>query len=354
MFSSENTTEMKIQRLVMHKIPLRFDSPDRMEIDGSTILITGGTGSFGKAFISHILENFSPAKVIVYSRDELKQHTMMAEEGFTDPRLRFFIGDIRDSGRLNRAFNGVDYVVHAAALKQVPACEYNPIEPIKTNINGAENIINAAIDNNVKKVIALSTDKATNPTNLYGATKLVMEKLLVQANSYSGADGTKFSCVRYGNVIASRGSVIPLFMKQRETGKITLTDERMTRFLIKLEQGVDFVISSLNDMQGGEIFIPKIPSVAITDLVEIIAPSCEVDVIGIRPGEKLHEVLVGLDESRNTIVESDRYVIHPVHPWWDTEVKGEEFEAETYYGSDNNSEWLKGDDLADLLSDYLE
>jgi len=324
-----------------------------MVIDGKTILVTGGTGSFGKCFIKHILDKFNPSKVIVYSRDELKQHNMQAEEGFTDPRLRFFIGDIRDHRRLDRAFKGVDYVVHAAALKQVPACEYNPIEPIKTNINGAENIINAAIDNGVKRVIALSTDKATNPTNLYGATKLVMEKLFVQANAYSGLGGTSFSCVRYGNVIASRGSVIPLFMKQRETGKITLTDERMTRFLIKLEEGVDFVISGLRDMQGGEIFIPKLPSVTIKDLVEVIAPECEIDVIGIRPGEKLHEVLVGVDESRNTITQENRHIIQPVHPWWETNVEGDIFEADTYYGSDNNKEWLKGEDLRRLLEEYV-
>ncbi len=324
-----------------------------MKIDGSTILVTGGTGSFGRAFIRHILDNFEPVKIIIYSRDELKQHNMRSEEGFTDSRLRFFIGDIRDQGRLNRAFNGVDYVVHAAALKQVPSCEYNPIEPIKTNINGAENIINAAIDNDVKKVIALSTDKATNPTNLYGATKLVMEKLLVQANSYSGIEGTRFSCVRYGNVIGSRGSVIPLFQKQRKTGRITLTDDRMTRFLIKLQEGVEFVITCLEDMTGGEIFVPKIPSVSMVDLVEIMAPGCDIEKIGIRPGEKLHEVLVGIDESRHTIVEKNRYVIQPLHPWWDSKIEGESFQPETYYGSDNNEHWVKGDDLADLLSEYL-
>ncbi len=326
---------------------------DSVTIDDATILVTGGTGSFGRAFIGYILDNFNPEKVIIYSRDELKQHNMRSEDGFTDSRLRYFIGDIRDLDRLKRAFNGVDFVVHAAALKQVPSCEYNPIETIKTNINGAENIINAAIDNKVKKVIALSTDKATNPTNLYGATKLVMEKLFVQANSYSGRDGTKFSCVRYGNVIGSRGSVIPLFVKQRETGKITLTDDRMTRFFIKLQEGVDFVISCLGEMSGGEIFVPKIPSVSIVDLVEIIAPGCKVETIGIRPGEKLHEVLVGLDESRHTIDEEDKFVIQPLHPWWESVTNGKPFQAETYYSSDNNSQWIEGDDLADLLSEYL-
>jgi UDP-N-acetylglucosamine 4,6-dehydratase (inverting) len=325
-----------------------------VSIEGTSILVTGGTGSFGQKFIKHVLDEGNPAKVIVYSRDELKQHNMQSEGRFSDSRLRFFIGDIRDPSRLNRAFNGVDIVIHAAALKQVPACEYNPIEPIKTNIYGAENIINAAIDNGVSKVIALSTDKATNPTNLYGATKLVMEKLFVQANSYSGIDGPKFSCVRYGNVVGSRGSVVPLFINQRETGKITLTDERMTRFFIKLQQGVDFVISSLSLMDGGEIFVPKIPSVSIVDLVDAIAPNCEVDVIGIRPGEKLHEVLVGLDESRHTIEQEDRFVIQPLHPWWDSKtVKGQPLESETHYGSENNSEWLSGDDLAGLLSDFL-
>ena len=325
-----------------------------MIIDGSIVLVTGGTGSFGRAFIRHVLDNCNPAKVIVYSRDELKQHNMRVEEGFTDSRLRYFIGDIRDQTRLSRAFEGVDYVIHAAALKQVPACEYNPIEPIKTNIYGAENIIDAAIERRVKRVIALSTDKATSPTNLYGATKLVMEKLLIQANSYSGRDGTKFSCVRYGNVLGSRGSVIPLFNKQKESGKITLTDKRMTRFVIRLEEGVKFVLSCLDEMRGGEIFVPKIPSVSITDLVEIIAPGCDVEVIGIRPGEKLHEVLVGLDESRHTIVKGEKYVIQPLHPWWEIEEGGEPFERETYYGSDNNSHWLRGDDLADILSDYLK
>ena len=325
-----------------------------MIIDGSIVLVTGGTGSFGRAFIRHVLDNCNPAKVIVYSRDELKQHNMRVEEGFTDSRLRYFIGDIRDQTRLSRAFEGVDYVIHAAALKQVPACEYNPIEPIKTNIYGAGNIIDAAIERQVKKVIALSTDKATSPTNLYGATKLVMEKLLIQANSYSGRDGTKFSCVRYGNVLGSRGSVIPLFNKQKESGKITLTDKRMTRFVIRLEEGVKFVLSCLDEMRGGEIFVPKIPSVSITDLVEIIAPGCDVEVIGIRPGEKLHEVLVGLDESRHTIVKGEKYVIQPLHPWWEIEEGGEPFERETYYGSDNNSHWLRGDDLADILSDYLK
>ena len=326
---------------------------DRVKIDGSTILVTGGTGSFGKAFVGYVLENFDPAKLIIYSRDELKQHNMRAAEGFTDSRLRYFIGDIRDQSRLSRAFEGVDYVIHAAALKQVPACEYNPIEPIKTNIYGAENIINSAIERGVKRVIALSTDKATNPTNLYGATKLVMEKLLIQANSYSGRKGTKFSCVRYGNVIGSRGSVIPLFNKQKESGKITITDKRMTRFFIRLEDGVKFVLSCLDEMRGGEVFVPKIPSVSIVDLAEVIAPECEIEVIGIRPGEKLHEVLVGLDESRHTIVEGEKYVIQPLHPWWEIEGEGEPFEKETYYGSDNNSNWIKGSELKDMISEFL-
>ncbi|HHJ06544.1 MAG TPA: UDP-N-acetylglucosamine 4,6-dehydratase (inverting), partial [Anaerolineae bacterium] len=259
-----------------------------MDWTKQVVLITGGTGSFGKKFTKIMLEEYHPQKLIIFSRDELKQHEMRTS-GFNHPSLRYFIGDVRDEARLRRALKGVDIVVHAAALKQVPACEYNPIEAVMTNIMGAKNVIEAALDNGVKKVLAMSTDKATAPVNLYGATKLVSEKLFIQGNSYSGEEGAKFACVRYGNVVGSRGSVVPLFKKQRESGRITITDERMTRFWITLGQGVRFVISCIESMHGGELFIPKIPSMNMMDLAKTLAPECEIDFIGIRPGEKLHE-----------------------------------------------------------------
>ena len=280
-----------------------------------TVLVTGGTGSFGKKFAEIALNDLKVKKLIVFSRDELKQHQMRTD-GFDMPNIRYFIGDVRDSARLNRAFQGVDIVVHAAALKQVPACEYNPIEAVMTNVMGARNIIDAAIDNKVKLVIALSTDKAVNPVNLYGATKLVAEKLFVQANAYRGIGPTRFSCVRYGNVVGSRGSVVPLFMEQKKTGKITITDERMTRFWITLEQGVRFVISSIESMKGGEIFVPKIPSMNILNLAKALAPECEVEKIGIRAGEKVHEVLVSEDEAHHALEFEDRFIVQPMHPWW--------------------------------------
>jgi UDP-N-acetylglucosamine 4,6-dehydratase/5-epimerase len=287
-----------------------------MDWNNQVVLLTGGTGSFGKKFTQAVLRDLNPKKLIIFSRDELKQFEM--RQSFDDPRIRFFIGDVRDGERLRRAMNGVSLVVHAAALKQVPACEYNPIEAIKTNVHGAENVINAALDCGVQKVLALSTDKAVNPVNLYGATKLVAEKLFVQANAYSGSHPTRFSCVRYGNVVGSRGSVVPVFLKQRAGGRITVTDDRMTRFWLTLEQGVQFVINAIGRMQGGEVFIPKIPSTTIMDLVEAIAPGCEVEHVGIRPGEKLHEVLISEDEARQTVELSDMYVIQPSHPWWPT------------------------------------
>ena len=268
----------------------------------SSVLVTGGTGSFGKKFTEIMLRDHPPRRLIVFSRDELKQHEM--RQMFPDTKdspMRYFIGDVRDADRLRRAMQGVDVVVHAAALKQVPACEYNPIEAVLTNITGARNIIEAALDTGVKKVMAVSTDKAVNPVNLYGATKLVSEKLFVQANAYSGAGPTRFSCVRYGNVVGSRGSVIPLFLQQRRTGRVTVTDARMTRFWLILEQGVRFVIHCLNRMHGGEVFVPKIPSMSITDLTTAVASDCKVEYIGIRPGEKLHEVLVSEDEARHTV-----------------------------------------------------
>lgn len=317
-----------------------------MEWTEQTILLTGGTGSFGKKFTRVMLEKYHPRKLIIFSRDELKQHEMRVA-GFNHSSLRYFIGDVRDRERLYRAMSGVTLVVHAAALKQVPACEYNPFEAVKTNILGAENIINAAIDSGVPRVLALSTDKAVNPVNLYGATKLVAEKLFVQGNAYSGALGTRFSCVRYGNVVGSRGSVIPLFKKQRQNGKVTVTDERMTRFWITLEQGVQFVIGCIERMHGGEVFVPKIPSMRIMDLAHAIAPDCEVQTIGIRPGEKLHEVLVSPDEANHTLEFDDMFVVKPAHPWWhaDNWKGGRALQYGFSYASDNNTEWLTHEDL---------
>lgn len=286
-----------------------------MDWQNSSILITGGTGSFGKKFVEVMLRDFHPKRVIVFSRDELKQHEMKMD-GFGGASLRYFIGDVRDKERLQRAMDGVDIVIHAAAIKQVPVCEYNPFEAVKTNVYGTQNLINAAIDTGVQKVIALSTDKAVNPVNLYGATKLCAEKIIVQGNSYSGGRGTQFSCVRYGNVIASRGSVIPVFLKQRKTGTITVTDERMTRFWITLDQAVHVVIHGLTQMQGGEIFVPKVPGMRIMDLARAVAPECEIRFIGIRPGEKLHEVLITEEEGRNTVFYNGMYIIMPTLTFW--------------------------------------
>lgn len=318
----------------------------------SSILVTGGTGSFGKKFVEIILRDYHPKRLIIFSRDELKQHEMRMN-GFDHPSLRYFIGDVRDIGRLYRAFKGVDIIIHAAALKQIPTCEYNPFEAIMTNILGAKDVIDAAIDQGVKKVIAISTDKAVNPLNLYGATKLCMEKLFVQGNSYSGTGGPKFSCVRYGNVVGSRGSVIPLFKEQRKTGKITITDKRMTRFWITLEEGVRFVIHCVEQMQGGEVFVPKIPSMRIMDLAEAVAPGCEIEFIGIRPGEKLQEVLISKDESRYVIDLEDMFIIQPAHHWWKLtnwsqgKPLGDGFE----YSSDKNTQWLTIAQLRQMIGE---
>lgn len=319
-------------------------------LQGGTILVTGGTGSFGKMFTRHLLKHYQPRRLIIFSRDELKQHEMRMA-GFDGPEMRYFIGDVRDKDRLRRAMRGVDVVVHAAALKQVPACEYNPMEAVQTNVNGARNIIDAAIDTGVKKVLALSTDKAVNPVNLYGATKLVAEKLFIQSNAYSGGDGTMFSCVRYGNVVGSRGSVIPVFAKQRATGKITITDPRMTRFWLTLAQGVKFVADCINVMHGGEIFIPRIPSMNIMDLAMAVAPDCDVDVIGIRPGEKLHELLVGEDEARHTLELDDMFVIQPAHPWWSKSnfAEGRPLPDGFKYDSNSNDEWLDMEELRQFV-----
>ena len=314
------------------------------------VLVTGGTGSFGRAFTRHLLDAADARKVIVFSRDELKQHEMRVA-GFDDPRLRFFIGDVRDIDRLRRAFRGVDVVVHAAALKQVPACEYNPIEAIKTNIDGARNVIDAALDADVKRVMGLSTDKAVNPVNLYGATKLCAEKLFVQANAYSGVKGTKFGCVRYGNVVGSRGSVVPLFMEQRRTGRLTITDPRMTRFWITLEQGVRFVSRATCAMHGGEVFVPKIPSTSILQVARVVAPEAEVVSIGMRAGEKLHEALIGEDEARNTLEFDDQYVVLPANPTWPVGdwSHGRPLSEGFRYTSDNNPDRLTNEQLASLL-----
>ena len=322
-----------------------------MNLSDTSILVTGGTGSFGKAFIREVLKKYNPKRLIIFSRDELKQHDMQ-KEGYDDKRLRYFIGDVRDRNRLYRAMHGVDIVVHAAALKHVPACEYNPFEAVQTNILGAQNIIDAAIDAGVKKVVALSTDKAVNPVNLYGATKLVAEKVFVQGNAYSGEGGTRFSCVRYGNVVGSRGSVIPLFLKQKDTGVVTVTDERMTRFWLTLDQGVEFVLKCLGAMCGGEVFVPKIPSMKVMDLKEAVAPKCKVKVIGIRPGEKLHEVLISCDEARHTVEIDGMFVIKPEDPVWDVTKfwsKGKSLPADFRYASDTNKEWLTVEELRKML-----
>ena len=313
-----------------------------MDWKSKVILVTGGTGSFGKKFIEVMLMKYQPAKIIVYSRDELKQHEMRVK-GFDHPSLRYFIGDIRDRDRMERAMEGVNIVVHAAALKQVPACEYNPMEAIKTNILGSSNVVDAALNSGVEKVLALSTDKAVNPANLYGATKLAAEKLIIQSNAYAGNKHTRFACTRYGNVVGSRGSVVPVFLKQKESGRLTLTDDRMTRFWLSLEQGVDFVIDCIEIMHGGEVFVPKIPSMKMTDLAKAIAPEAEIEVIGIRPGEKLHEVLISEDEARTTIELEDKYIVQPAEEMWfgqEWSSKGRKMEDGFRYASNTNTEWL--------------
>lgn len=322
-----------------------------MDWTDKVVLVTGGTGSFGKKFIKIMLQEYRPAKLIVLSRDELKQHEMR-QAGFDDRSLRYFIGDVRDQQRLRRAFNGVDIVVHAAALKQVPACEYNPMEAIKTNILGSSNVIEAALDAGVTKVIALSTDKAVNPVNLYGATKLAAEKLFVQSNSYAGGTATRFSCVRYGNVVGSRGSVVPVFLKQRDNGEVTITDERMTRFWISLEQAVHFVVRCTEQMLGGEVFVPKIPSMTVLDLAKAIAPKAHINTIGIRPGEKLHEVLISDDEARSTIELEDMYVVQPAESLWfgrEWANRGKTKEDDFRYASNTNAEWLTIDKIRDIV-----
>jgi UDP-N-acetylglucosamine 4,6-dehydratase len=319
------------------------------------VLITGGTGSFGKKFVEIMLEEYHPAKLIIYSRDELKQHEMQVR-GFNHANLRYFIGDIRDLPRLQRAMFGVNVVVHAAALKQVPSCEYNPMEAVKTNILGTSNVIDAAIDAGVQKVMALSTDKAVTPVNLYGATKLTAEKLVVASNSYAGDAKTRLSCVRYGNVLGSRGSVVPIFIRQRESGdKITITDDRMTRFWLSLDQGVRFVISNIEIMHGGEVFVPKIPSTKLIDLARVIAPNSEIEVIGIRPGEKLHEMMISRDESRSTVELDHMFVVETQSALWfryDWKTEGKPVPDGFKYTSDNNTEWLTPEQIRVLVEPF--
>ena len=326
-----------------------------LPVDGKSILVTGGTGSFGQCLVKNILENYKPSRLVVYSRDELKQSEM--QQRF-DPGehscLRYFLGDVRDSERLKMALRGIDTVIHAAALKQVPAAEYNPTECIHTNVLGAENLVIACISASVERLLALSTDKACNPINLYGASKLASDKIFVAGNRLSGDGGTVFSCVRYGNVVGSRGSVVPLFQRLLDEGanELPITDARMTRFWITLQHGVEFVISCLGMMRGGEIFVPKIPSMSIADLAEAMAPEINQKVIGIRPGEKLHEVMITEDDSRNTVEIADRYIIEPAPvalPSYTIRVGARPVEDGFRYSSDSNEDWLHADGLRELV-----
>ena len=325
-----------------------------MDFTGKTILITGGTGSFGNRFTKHLLEHHDPAAVRIFSRDELKQSEMQRREPFAgDDRVRYLVGDIRDLPRLVRATRGVDVIVHAAAMKQVPACEYNPFEAVQTNVIGSENVVSAAIENDVPVTMAVSTDKAVNPVNLYGATKLCQEKIVVQGNAYAADSVSRFACVRYGNVVGSRGSVVPIFKQQAETGVITITDERMTRFWITLDEAVQFVIDCLGRMVGGEIFVPKIPSMRIPDMAEALAPDAEVEIVGIRPGEKLHEVMLTEDEARHAVETDWGFIIAPEHVSWGDRPRhdGAELPPGFRYTSDNNTEWLNVEELREITAD---
>lgn len=334
--------------------PKESSEREKPMLNNKSILITGGTGSFGKAFTKYVLENYDPKKIIIYSRDEYKQFIMQNEFKPYADKLRFFIGDVRDLDRLKRAFEGVDYVIHAAALKQVPACEYNPSEAIKTNINGAQNIIDAALDKNVKKVVALSTDKAVNPVNLYGGTKLVSDKLFIAANAYAGNKDVSFSIVRYGNVAGSRGSVIPFFYKLLKEGKteLPITDYRMTRFWISLQEGVELVIKALEEAVGGETFISKIPSFKITDLAQAMLPGCEMPEVGIREGEKLHEIMVTVEDSMTTYEYDKHFIVYPQMVWSDSKrpnPTGKKVPEGFSYSSGNNTEWLSIEEMKELI-----
>lgn len=325
---------------------------DAQFLAGKSILITGGTGSLGNKLVELLSQKADPRRIIILSRDEYKQHVMANK--FSDvASMRFFLGDVRDGQRLRRAFEGVDYVVHAAALKQVPAAEYNPFEFVRTNVLGAQNVIEAALDAGVKKVIALSTDKAANPINLYGATKLCSDKLFIAGNSYSGSGDLRFAVVRYGNVVGSRGSVIPFFLEKRGTGVLPITDPNMTRFWITLEQGATLVLNALRDMQGGELFVPKIPSMRITDLAQLIGPSCKHQTVGIRPGEKLHEIMIGREDARNTVDCGTHFVVQPVLQFWDR--NGSAYanlprcKEGFAYASDSNDRWVTGDEMKEMI-----
>lgn len=325
-------------------------------LNGTSILVTGGTGSFGKKFVQTVLERFPDVRrLVIYSRDELKQFEMSQTFSTSQyPQLRYFIGDVRDKDRLMRAMEGIDIVVHAAALKHVPVCEYNPFEAIKTNVLGAQNVIETAMDRGVKRVVALSTDKAAAPINLYGATKLASDKLFVAANNFKGTHDIRFSVVRYGNVMGSRGSVIPFFMERAKTGVLPITDKRMTRFNISLEEGVDLVLFALENMWGGEIFVPKIPSYHISEVAEAVCPDCEIEIVGIRPGEKLHEEMITETDALSTLEFPSYFVILPSTPLWDVDQFAEEFGGtpcppDFRYSSGENEEWLTVDQLRDLI-----
>lgn len=326
-------------------------------LNNSTVLITGGTGSFGNTFVPMTLEKYNPKKIIIFSRDEMKQWDM-AKKYQDDPRVRFFIGDVRDRERLYRALDGVDYVVHAAATKIVPTAEYNPFECVKTNIDGAMNLIDACIDKKVKGVVALSTDKACSPVNLYGATKLASDKLFVAGNHYAGGEGTRFSVVRYGNVMGSRGSVIPFFMSIKDTGILPITDDRMTRFMISLEQGVELVWHAFEDMEGGEIYVKKIPSMKVTDLARVVAPEAKQEIVGIRPGEKLHEQMIGAEDAHYTYEYPEHYKILPQINNWDKDVNrikdGKRVPEGFVYASDNNAEWMSDEELQSWIETNRE
>lgn len=321
-------------------------------LDGKSVLVTGATGSFGKRFVRSVLDRHDPKRLVIFSRDELKQFEM--QQVYRDDRLRFVLGDVRDKERLYHALDGIDVVVHAAAMKQVPASEHNPMEAIRTNVMGAGNVISACIDQGVERVIALSTDKAANPANLYGATKLCSDKLFVAANVLAEPQRTRFSVVRYGNVIGSRGSVIPFFMQRRASGVLPITDPRMTRFWITLDQGVQFVVGCLERMRGGEVFVPKIPSMNIMDVAKAVAPECRTEIVGIRPGEKLHEIMITPDDAYNTSEYADHYVIQPATAWWDAakyvaETGGKPVTEGFQYSSDRNDRWMKDVELRALL-----
>jgi UDP-N-acetylglucosamine 4,6-dehydratase len=330
-------------------------TPSLEFLEDTRVMITGGTGSLGRELTETILNGTRRTVVVIYSRDEFKQYQMQqAFDAARQSRLRFFLGDVRDGDRLRRAMEGVDHVVHAAALKQVPAAEYNPFEFVKTNVIGAENVTNAALDTRVKHVVALSTDKAANPINLYGATKLCSDKLFVAGNSYVGNRPTRFSVVRYGNVVGSRGSVVPLFLVKRKGGALPITDERMTRFWITIEQGVALVLNALNQMRGGEIWVPRIPSMRIVDLARVVAPDCRLEVTGIRPGEKLHEIMITVDDGRQTLEFGDHFVIKPPFQWddrnWEDQPGATRCKAGFYFGSDNNANWLGQGELERMIA----